>query len=349
MRSSALLRRRSTLAVGFATLLAVVAPVFVAPIHAQASKSHGGCAASVGYTVLFANSVFANGALFNGDYVCSNDGEASSKFDNQAFSLDMQCDGNLVLNVGGGDPIWASRTGGHACNSGYFANMQCDGNLVVYNPSSVPQWASNTGGHTCNYGYYLDVQSDGNLVVYNPSNVALYSSNTATAGPDTIAFNGGDCWRSGTVSTCFSNWGGKSATTAFRAIDQTGGVYGSYPSSWISTAVSNWDNAAGTLRYNYCDTNKSNCTYTPLANDIYVYIKTLPTNSSVYGFTMPAAADGVTFACNTSGTPNACNSGWGHPIQWAEIYINSSNLTYGSSLVIDTVMHRVWTCLRPSP
>ncbi len=54
--------------------------------------------------------------------------------------LDMQDDGNLVLNDEG-IPVWSSGTEG---NPGAFLRCQDDGNLVIYAPDGTPLWSSNT-------------------------------------------------------------------------------------------------------------------------------------------------------------------------------------------------------------
>jgi hypothetical protein len=53
----------------------------------------------------------------------------------------MQTDGNLVIYVPGGHPIWASGTNGNP-NSRLIA--QSDGNVVIYRPDGHPIWATNT-------------------------------------------------------------------------------------------------------------------------------------------------------------------------------------------------------------
>jgi hypothetical protein len=53
--------------------------------------------------------------------------------------------------------------------------MQTDGNLVLYVPGGHPIWASNTSG---NPGAHLLAQNDGNVVIYRPDGHALWATNT---------------------------------------------------------------------------------------------------------------------------------------------------------------------------
>jgi len=77
------------------------------------------------------------------------------------FRLVMQRDGNLVMRLSSGRPLWASGT---EDNPGAAAVMQRDGNLVVYSASGRALWASRTEHHR---GAWLAVQADANLVVYD--------------------------------------------------------------------------------------------------------------------------------------------------------------------------------------
>lgn len=93
---------------------------------------------------------------------------------NRQYELLMQGDGNLVLYVAGGRPVWSTLTGGHP---GADALMQGDGNLVVYQ-SGRPLWDSGTGGAP---GAQLDVQNDANLVIYATSGAPLWASHTGNS------------------------------------------------------------------------------------------------------------------------------------------------------------------------
>jgi hypothetical protein len=53
----------------------------------------------------------------------------------------MQGDGNLVIYLRGGLPIWSSNTWQHP---GSRLVAQNDGNVVIYRPDGVPVWATNT-------------------------------------------------------------------------------------------------------------------------------------------------------------------------------------------------------------
>jgi hypothetical protein len=87
------------------------------------------------------------------------------------FTLVMQQDGNLVLYMDGGRPLWASDTVGR--NDARLI-YQLDGNLVIYDPSARPVWASGTQGHPgC-----LVVQNDGNVVLYAADGRPVWATNT---------------------------------------------------------------------------------------------------------------------------------------------------------------------------
>jgi hypothetical protein len=58
----------------------------------------------------------------------------------EAFRLDMQYDGNLVL-YNEWKPVWASNTAG---NEQAFLRLQDDGNLIIWNQAGKVIWASNT-------------------------------------------------------------------------------------------------------------------------------------------------------------------------------------------------------------
>ena len=90
------------------------------------------------------------------------------------FTFVYQGDGNLVLYLQGGVPLWASGTSGAG-----QALLQGDGNFVIYNGAGTPVWASNTAGNTDDR---LTVQSDGNVVIYSSGGSALWSTGTAGAG-----------------------------------------------------------------------------------------------------------------------------------------------------------------------
>jgi hypothetical protein len=102
------------------------------------------------------------------------------------FTLTLQGDGNLVLNMNTGRSgpfastyqLWASNTStNQGSTGGHAALMQHDGNFVLYDATMKPLWSSATYG---NREAYLSVQNDGNLVVYSatPPNPFLWASNT---------------------------------------------------------------------------------------------------------------------------------------------------------------------------
>jgi hypothetical protein len=93
------------------------------------------------------------------------------------YSLKYQTDGNLVIYVGGKNPIWSTGTSGKPA---WKTCMQEDGNFVVYSSEGKPVWASNTYGTG---GNRITIQDDGNLVIYNPQNSATWASrNTESEG-----------------------------------------------------------------------------------------------------------------------------------------------------------------------
>jgi hypothetical protein len=53
--------------------------------------------------------------------------------------------------------------------------MQADGNLVIYLPTGEPIWSTDTYGHP---GSWLVVQGDGNVVIYDPSGAPLWATDT---------------------------------------------------------------------------------------------------------------------------------------------------------------------------
>jgi hypothetical protein len=121
---------------------------------------------------------------------------------NGDYQLNMQCDGNLTLNLlPENRQVWASGTGGM---EGSVLQMQGDGNAVVYSPGHIAQWESHTAG---NPGSTLAIQDDGNLVVVAPGNHPIWSTGTVGAGqyvdtpkpPPASAdsFFGDDCQGSG--------------------------------------------------------------------------------------------------------------------------------------------------------
>ena len=53
----------------------------------------------------------------------------------------MQADGNLVIYLHTGEPIWSTDTYGHP---GSWLVVQDDGNVVIYDPNHRPLWATDT-------------------------------------------------------------------------------------------------------------------------------------------------------------------------------------------------------------
>ena len=92
---------------------------------------------------------------------------------NGRYVLIYQRDANLVLykNDQNRISLWASNTAGQPPNA---CIMQNDGNLVIYLPGGKPIWASNTGQP----GSRLVVQDDGNVVIYQQDGRPLWATNT---------------------------------------------------------------------------------------------------------------------------------------------------------------------------
>ena len=99
-------------------------------------------------------------ALFAGDAVTSPNG---------VYTLIYQTDGNLVIYVTGGPPVWSSDTSGTCTGLAY---MQPDGNFVIYDCMSQPIWSTGTSG---NSGAYLGLLDDGNLYIYAADGRGLWS------------------------------------------------------------------------------------------------------------------------------------------------------------------------------
>jgi hypothetical protein len=89
------------------------------------------------------------------------------------FNLIMQNDGNAVLyRTMFSRALWASNTNGTPAED---LNMQSDGNLVVEGAQGTTYWATGTAGHP---GASLLVQDDGNSVLYDTAGRPLWASNT---------------------------------------------------------------------------------------------------------------------------------------------------------------------------
>src|SRR5262249_984550 len=114
------------------------AAAFLATIWIGHGRAHAACGA-----------LLPGEALYAGQAVWSCDGY---------YVLTMQGDGNLVLYLLGGTPVWSSQTWSYP---GAVAVMQGDGNLVIYQ-GNTPVWYT----WTFAAGAFLAIQNDGNLVVY---------------------------------------------------------------------------------------------------------------------------------------------------------------------------------------
>jgi Matrixin len=283
------------------------------------------------YTGTEVNNLTGGSILYGSsyDHICSNDAGGGHGYPNQAFDFMMQHDGNLVLYAGRTKAIWAlswltqSSTPSypsqrHALVTDSRVELQSsDGNLVVKDPSNNVIWASMTNGHTSDY---LTMNRDGNAVIYSGGtpNTALWSTSTGEPSADTIGIAGGDCWDTAARQCTKTNSGLKNTFAYFRAIDQTG------QSGWttpIKNAAHAWDNYGTSPQYyDWCDTNNSNCVYTPHSGDIWFYIKTIHTGGTLPDGTGMGTGYGITFECDNS---DVCTSNWDPlVVKWGTIFLN---------------------------
>jgi hypothetical protein len=114
-------------------------------------------------TVAQGNLMRPGEVLYPGQFIRSSSG---------VYTFVLQTDGNLVLYVSQGVPLWASNTNGRPVAA---CIMQTDGSLVVLEPGRKVDWTSNTSN---NPGSYFTIQNDGNGVVYKPGNVAIWATHT---------------------------------------------------------------------------------------------------------------------------------------------------------------------------
>lgn len=114
------------------------------------------------------NTLHSNGVLYQNQHLQSSNGQ---------YRLEMQTDGNLVLQNIDSTILWETKTAG---NTGAYLSMQQDGNAVIYNSDGhTAITATNTEG---NPGAYLTIQDDGNLVITSADgNTELWTSNTAVS------------------------------------------------------------------------------------------------------------------------------------------------------------------------
>jgi hypothetical protein len=93
------------------------------------------------------------------------------------YRLEMQTDGNLVIENDSAKAIWSSGTSG---NPGAYATMQTDGNFVVYSTKHKALWSTKTSS---NPGATLAFASTGDLDVESTAGKSLWSSgSTGKAG-----------------------------------------------------------------------------------------------------------------------------------------------------------------------
>ena len=86
---------------------------------------------------------------------------------NGKFYLELQSDGNLVLN-NDVRVLWSTKT-----NNGSQLVLQKDGNLVLTNVNNKEVFSTRT-----NKGRYFSVQNNGNLVLYDDNSKPLWSTKT---------------------------------------------------------------------------------------------------------------------------------------------------------------------------
>lgn len=143
--------------------------------------------------------------------------------------------------------------------------------------------------------------------------VLMAGTTTAALATDTPSFNNGDCWQSGTPTTCTWNHIGVKGAVYFRAIDNfTGQGYGSY-STPIHAAVNAWNNSPGPQYYSF----------TAHANDVWQYINV--SQSGQHGLT--DSLTGITWLCDYI-TRNCSDAYPSSPVEiwYSNIYLNSSKL-----------------------
>jgi hypothetical protein len=144
---------------------------------------------------------------------------------NGRYVFIYQGDGNLVLYINGGIPLWDAKTTGKPLG---FCIMQGDGNLVLYG-GGQPLWDTHTGNKP---GSRLIVQDDGNLVIYAPNNVPVW--NTGTGVPQFPSAQGDDMQPGEALYPNESIW---SANGRYRFIYQADGnlvLYGPSGALWNS-------------------------------------------------------------------------------------------------------------------
>ncbi|XP_030629356.1 mannose-specific lectin-like [Chanos chanos] len=92
-------------------------------------------------------------ALRKGDSLMSN---------NREYKAIFQEDGNFVIY--GWKPLWASDTWGR--QDAHSLRMQTDGNVVIYTKDGSPIWHTNTASsECCNTSHHFYLCDDGNLVL----------------------------------------------------------------------------------------------------------------------------------------------------------------------------------------
>ena len=108
--------------------------------------------------------------------------ESHLKSQNEAVTLKLQEDGNLVLSCLS-SPIWSSGTHGNAAIKSLV--LQEDGNLALIKGDTNVAWSTNIHDSK---GTYFVVQTDDNFALFNSRNLPLLASNTGekckAAGPE---------------------------------------------------------------------------------------------------------------------------------------------------------------------
>lgn len=127
---------------------------------------------------------------------------------------------------------------------------------------------------------------------------------------DTPSLGGGDCWRSGTPTTCAWNHAGIQGTSVyFRAIDQFSSSRPNYRTP-ADNAVNAWNAAPGPQFYHWAS----------YPNDVWIYLNVSSTGN--HGLTSSLA--GITWLCPYPS--GACESSLTQSIRfwYSNVYLNTS-------------------------
>ncbi len=118
------------------------------------------------------NTLRVNQSLYRGQSLVSTNG---------MYRLDFQGDGNVVLkHMRSGRVMWDMGTAG---SPAFRLTMQDDGNVVLYMRNGRPIWNTGITGPQMRHGQVFILQDDGNLVVYSRGQVYWSSQTERRHGP----------------------------------------------------------------------------------------------------------------------------------------------------------------------